>query len=915
MSSTNDITFQVRLSADQAIQSIKTLDDTVKRASADIQKSLVGGIKNWFKETGFALSGIKQSFDLITSTVKIFTDEAIEAEQGLSKVAQAIRSTGGAAGWSAEGLKGVADQLERTVAVDADEIMNRVTLPLLTFTKIAGGTLPQAQEAVLNMSRALGVDLQGAAMQVGKALQDPTVGLTALRRSGVSFSDDQVKVIKGLMETGKAAEAQQLILAELNKEFGGQAAAYAKTYAGRLEAFNITVNNLKESIGKGLLPILTAVVKPLGIIVTWFTQLGTAMKIIITLLPLAVAGIYKYNAAAIAGTVVSGGLTGAITAVGVAIKGFLATMGPVGLILTLLGLLAMLVENTIGWGKAWIYIKNYSVAALKIAWEYLKGFGIFLWNFTKGMIEVLTLPWQIMYRTASNIFSKLASIMKKLVSGDFAGVWSEIKSGFTQGFEDSISSVGKTFSTAMNAWTVAGEHAGIIWNQAGHNAEAALLKANTTEIKVSGQGPGGFDDAAGETAEDKAKREKDEADKAASAKLTAEANYYEQMKFLDKGYFDWKLGQYKKDIDAQLAAGYITQQQHDTLLSKIKTDLEAERDKPVTELIDKYKELMATMADSKTVGVQSWNGIAEALAALRDEMLTMTDDPKIAGMVKDLNEKILIAQGNAAKETKKTNWFWKMMGFDENKEGDTAIIQQAMQSYQTIMSGISSITNSIIEQNNQKRQAELARIDEIAKKEKWSAESIAASKDAINKKFDAKERKMKEVQKAMAIVQAGINTAEAVTKALTMGGILGPIMAGIIGAMGLVQIAFIKAQKFARGGAPAGLLGGVGGPRDDGNLAWFSRGEYLVNAESTKRWLPVLEAINGSGFAGSPGRGTMPGHYAEGGEVKESGINLAENVKSALQGMELQVKWDGTDAKSVAKFVKKGELEWQGATF
>ena len=52
------------------------------------------------------------------------------------------------------------------------------------------------------------------------------------------------------------------------------------------------------------------------------------------------------------------------------------------------------------------------------------------------------------------------------------------------------------------------------------------------------------------------------------------------------------------------------------------------------------------------------------------------------------------------------------------------------------------------------------------------------------------------LNKAFAIGEAIINTAHGITKALTLGPILGPIMAGIIGAMGAVQIAAISSQQY-----------------------------------------------------------------------------------------------------------------------
>ena len=52
------------------------------------------------------------------------------------------------------------------------------------------------------------------------------------------------------------------------------------------------------------------------------------------------------------------------------------------------------------------------------------------------------------------------------------------------------------------------------------------------------------------------------------------------------------------------------------------------------------------------------------------------------------------------------------------------------------------------------------------------------------------------LNKAFAIKDAIVNTAQGVTKALAMGPVLGPIMAGIIGAMGVAQIATIASQQY-----------------------------------------------------------------------------------------------------------------------
>jgi hypothetical protein len=56
---------------------------------------------------------------------------------------------------------------------------------------------------------------------LGKALNDPIKGVTALQRVGVSFTKGQKDQIKSLEESGHHMQAQKVILRELNKEFVG----------------------------------------------------------------------------------------------------------------------------------------------------------------------------------------------------------------------------------------------------------------------------------------------------------------------------------------------------------------------------------------------------------------------------------------------------------------------------------------------------------------------------------------------------------------------------------------------------------------------------------------------------------------------------------------------------------------------
>lgn len=141
-----------------------------------------------------------------------------------------------------------------------------------------------------------------------------------------------------------------------------------------------------------------------------------------------------------------------------------------------------------------------------------------------------------------------------------------------------------------------------------------------------------------------------------------------------------------------------------------------------------------------------------------------------------------------------------------NIEEETAI-QAADNEYNTQLEYI----NSSITDETQRKNA----IDELDK-------GRAKAADDLRKKFAAIElaekKKAFNQQKAISLVQAGIGTAQAVVQALTAGPIAGPILAGVVGALGAVQAAFIASQKFPEGGggastppSPSGGGGGGGG--------------------------------------------------------------------------------------------------------
>lgn len=180
--------------------------------------------------------------------------EAMGAQEVMSQTEAVIASTGGAAGMTADAIADLAGSLSQNSRFADDAIQEGENL-LLTFTNIGSDVFPMATQAMVDMATAMGTDAKSGAIQLGKALNDPVAGISALSRVGVSFTDDQKKMIEQMVKAGDVAGAQKIILAELNKEFGGSAAASAATFAGKLDVIKNQALNVAEAIGGPLITI------------------------------------------------------------------------------------------------------------------------------------------------------------------------------------------------------------------------------------------------------------------------------------------------------------------------------------------------------------------------------------------------------------------------------------------------------------------------------------------------------------------------------------------------------------------------------------------------------------------------------------------------------------------------------------
>ena len=176
--------------------------------------------------------------------------------KAIAQVEAGLRSTGATVGFTSKQLQQMAAGLQKKTLFGDEVILKDATAQLLTFTNITGTQFERTQMAALDLATRLDGDLKGASIQLGKALNDPVANLSALSRSGIQFSEEQKETIKTLAETNRLADAQTLILDELEKQYGGSAEAAAQAGAGGIIQLKNELGDLMEEIGEMLMPIL-----------------------------------------------------------------------------------------------------------------------------------------------------------------------------------------------------------------------------------------------------------------------------------------------------------------------------------------------------------------------------------------------------------------------------------------------------------------------------------------------------------------------------------------------------------------------------------------------------------------------------------------------------------------------------------
>lgn len=228
-------------------------------------KGALGGLSKAFAALGGAAilagftTGIGQAVGRIEETRKL-----------TAQLDRALENTGNTARTSGKEVSDFADRLERSTGRAAEEIL-AVSTNLATFG-FSREVFFDAIELADDMSAAWGGDLKQNVEGLARALADPEKGLAMLTKRGITFTDEQKKMIAGFMKANDLIGAQGVVMDALNEQVKGVASAgfsgLTKAQANAtlaMETFFETIANAM-GVNSGLEMSLTAVAAALDFV-------------------------------------------------------------------------------------------------------------------------------------------------------------------------------------------------------------------------------------------------------------------------------------------------------------------------------------------------------------------------------------------------------------------------------------------------------------------------------------------------------------------------------------------------------------------------------------------------------------------------------------------------------------------------
>lgn len=380
-----------------------------KRFSRGLRKS-TSSVRSFARTATSLLGGVALALGGRES-IRAYEEQRV----AIAKLESVLRSTGNAAGLTSDQIQKFASA-RQAVTNFGDEVSIAGASVLATFKNIQGQAFLDTLAVAQDVSAVMGQDLQSSIVQLGKAMNDPVAGLSALSRVGITFNEQQKEQIKSLQESGDLMGAQSVIMAELQSQFGGAAEAARSPFTALANTFGDLTEKVGELIAGGsggslvgwLEGVVQQMIRGTEVVIGWRDAF------------------VDWTTSAMAST---DGVFGAI------LSGVSAAVGAV----------KKLFFGIVNFGLSWEVAKEASVnffnnTVARFSW-FIGVVGDFFGWFGRNWRSVFTDVFNI----SVTIFANLGANIKSI----FSSLWDVISSGFTKSFEPQLVSLTKGFKSTI----------------------------------------------------------------------------------------------------------------------------------------------------------------------------------------------------------------------------------------------------------------------------------------------------------------------------------------------------------------------------------------------------------------------------------------------------------------------------------
>ena len=269
---------ELRVTATGAVKELKRTDAQAKKLNATFEQTkrktatATANIQRFgiaFRSVVGPVVALTGAVTFLNRSLSVFADRQADANllaSGLKKI--------GATSSDLERLQKVASDLGEQTLFNQEDFTQGFAL-LTSFRAIGQDSFERVATAAADMAATTKQDVNSSLLQLAKALENPVEGMSALSRSGTTFTKVQKDIVKGLVESNRTLEAQNYILDLVEEQYKGNARAAAVGLAGAQDTLSEAVRDFNEVVGQiSLGPAIAATNTLTGL----FKQATTELK-------------------------------------------------------------------------------------------------------------------------------------------------------------------------------------------------------------------------------------------------------------------------------------------------------------------------------------------------------------------------------------------------------------------------------------------------------------------------------------------------------------------------------------------------------------------------------------------------------------------------------------------------------------